>query len=407
MTVAATSDALAMSEPAPGHGATLRRHCPVCGGGDLMRSVAFDELPVLCNDLLPDRESARRAARGRFVLTYCRRCAHLFNAAFEEARVGYTQSYENSLHFSPRFVEFDTELALRLGRTYRLAGRLVVDVGCGKGDFLKRICLKTGARGIGFDKSFERDRAEAVDGVEFVGQWFEPSSRPEIRPALVTCRHVLEHVAEPSSFLAGLGAHPGIGSETIFYVEVPNALYTLRDMGIWDLIYEHVSYFTSNSLRAVMRDAGFEILNEGECFGGQYLFVEARPAATRPGGAARETDGIEPMVRAFDGAYRRKVGKWRAFLGEHDGTQTVVWGAGSKGVTFVNVVPEAADVAALVDVNPHKQGRFVPCIGIPVLAPEAIRKQPVRSIIVMNPLYREEVATAARTLGLAADIRVA
>jgi len=371
-----------------------------------MHSVSSEAVPALCNALLPDWASALAAATGRFATTYCRNCSHVFNAAFDEDRIGYTQSYENSLHFSPRFVAFVEELADRLTGTYDLKGKTIVDIGCGKGDFLKRLCSVSGARGIGFDKSFEDDRGGDVAGVTFINDWFG-DGYPDLEPDFVSCRHVVEHIAEPVEFLAGLRAHPGVGPDTVFYFEVPNALYTLRDMGIWDLIYEHVSYFTPLSLGAACEAAGYEVLDAGTSFGGQYLYIEAKPSrrphALPPIGGAE----IEDLARDFDRVYREKVAHWRDFLAERDPEQTVIWGGGSKGITFVNVVPGAERIRAIVDVNPFKQGRFAPGAGIPVVAPETLRGQPIRTIIVMNPLYRDEIAQSARDLGLSADVEVA
>ncbi|TPJ52284.1 class I SAM-dependent methyltransferase [Mesorhizobium sp. B2-7-1] len=386
--------------------ARLRIGCPVCRGQNLVHSVSFEALPVSCNSLHPDARSAAAAKTGRFTLIFCRDCDHFFNAAFEDDRIGYTPGYENSLHFSPRFVTFVDDLAHRLTTTYALDGKLAVDVGCGKGDFLKRLCSISGARGIGFDRSFEDNRGEEIAGVEFVNDWFG-DAYPDVAPDFVSCRHVLEHIADPIAFLKGLRAHPGVRPETVFYIEVPNALYTLRDMGIWDLIYEHVSYFTPRSLRMAMEAAGFEILDEDASYGDQYLFVEARPAQDRTAASHEESSEVDALVSGFDQIYSDKVAWWRDYLARRDPEQTVVWGAGSKGITFVNVVPEGARISALVDVNPHKQGRFAPGAATPVIAPERLRGKPLQLIIVMNPLYREEVARAARELGLAPEIVVA
>jgi SAM-dependent methyltransferase len=380
--------------------------CPVCRRQSLVRSVSFEAQPVSCNSLHPDSRSAAAAQTGRFALTFCRDCDHFFNAAFEDDRIGYTPGYENSLHYSPRFVAFVEDLAHRLSATYALDGKLAVDVGCGKGDFLKRLCSISGAKGIGFDRSFEDNRGEEIACVEFINDWFS-DAYPDVAPDFISCRHVLEHIADPIAFLEGLLAHPGVRPETVFYIEVPNALYTLRDMGIWDLIYEHVSYFTPRSLRTAMTAAGFEILDEGSSYGEQYVFVEARPARSRTVASHEEISEVDALVSGFGQIYNDKVAWWREYLARRDSEQTVVWGAGSKGITFVNVVPKGARIGALVDVNPHKQGRFAPGSATPVIAPETLRGKPIQSIIVMNPLYREEVARAAHELGLAPEIVVA
>ncbi|SDA38190.1 class I SAM-dependent methyltransferase [Mesorhizobium qingshengii] len=384
----------------------LRTDCPVCAQRDLLHSVSFEALPVSCNSLHADAGSAVAAQTGQFTLAFCRTCEHFFNAAFEDDRIGYTPDYENSLHFSPRFVTFVEDLADRLSVAYALDGKLAVDIGCGKGDFLKRLCSTSGARGIGFDRSYEDNRGEKIAGVEFINDWFG-DAYPDVSPDFVSCRHVLEHIANPVAFLEGLRSHPGVGSNTVFYIEVPNALYTLRDMGIWDLIYEHVSYFTPHSLRVAMETSGFEVLNEGASYGDQYLFIEARPLETPMAVDLSKSENVDELVRRFDRTYRDKVTWWRDYLSKRNPEQTVVWGAGSKGITFVNVVPEGARISALVDVNPHKQGRFAPGSGTPVIGPECLRGRPLRSIIVMNPLYRDEVAQAADRLGLAPEIIVA
>jgi hypothetical protein len=116
---------------------------------------------------------------------------------------------------------------------------------------------------------------------------------------------------------------------------------------------------------------------------------------------------VDQLVRSFDNAYREKVDYWRDYLALRDPSQTVVWGAGSKGITFVNVVPGADLIATLVDVNPHKQGRFVPRTGARVVSKQALTAQPVQSIIIMNGLYREEIATEVASLGLSSEIVVA
>jgi SAM-dependent methyltransferase len=384
----------------------LRNDCPVCGRRDLLHSVTFEALPVLCNALHSSATSARAVETGRFATAFCRSCTHIFNAAFEEDRIGYTQSYENSLHFSPRFVAFVEALAERLSNTYALSGKTVVDVGCGKGDFLKRLCAVSGAEGIGFDKSFEEDRGAAISGVRFVNDWFG-DAYADLRPDLVCCRHVIEHIADPMAFLRALRAHPGIAPETVFYFEVPNALYTLRDLGIWDLIYEHVSYFTAQSLRFAVDAAGFDVVNAGTSFGDQYLFIEARLGATGLPSDAAEVGEIEMLARTFERVHRDKITFWHNYLAARDPEKTIVWGAGSKGITFVNVVPLAARVSALVDVNTHKQGLFAPGTGTPVLAPEALRDRPIDTIIIMNPLYRDEIAGTAVALGLDPEIVVA
>jgi 2-polyprenyl-3-methyl-5-hydroxy-6-metoxy-1,4-benzoquinol methylase len=383
----------------------VRASCLVCGQNGLIPSVSISAAPALCNALHPTPEAARAAPIGRIELMYCPSCRHTFNAAYEDAAIEYSSAYENSLHYSERFVQFVDELASRLATTYALKGKTIVDVGCGKGEFLARLCSASGAAGVGFDKSFESARCDVPAGVRFVSDWFD-QRYSDVRADMVTCRHVLEHIADPVRFLRNLRCHPAIKRGSVMYVEVPNALYSFRDLGIWDLIYEHVSYFTPTSLCHALNAAGFDILDCGTSFGEQFAYVEASPGR---GSCTSIPPGpeIERLVHAFAAAYTKKVDHWRDYVGSGALGSSVVWGAGSKGVMFVNATVRQGGICALVDANPHKHGRFVPGTGTPVVAPGSLAKAKLRSIIVMNPLYEREISRAAAALEFDGEVVVA
>jgi hypothetical protein len=307
----------------------------------------------------------------------------------------YTASYDSALDFSPRFAAFQDELTRRLNATYELSGKLVIDVGCGKGGFLAHLCSVSGARGIGFDKNLGQNPHDVPD-VHFVSDWFDETYSGE-SPRLLACRHVLEHIAEPIAFLRVLNIHHSISPDTVFYFEVPNALYTLRGLGIWDLIYEHVSYFTPASFRTALETAGFEVINAGATFGDEFLYVEAIKSRPRRRVSSSEVRPIEEMVREFASAYHAKIDWWRGYLAEHGAQSVAIWGAGSKGINFLNVVPGARRIDALLDLNPRKHRRFAPGTGTEILAPAQLPRH-IRSVVVMNPIYREEIIGMAAAL---------
>ena len=379
----------------------LRADCPVCGSEQLIDTVRIARLPVFANVLYDDPGSAKAVQTGVFNARACPNCGHVFNADFDNDLVGYTQSYENALTFSPRFRAFADELVERLATTYDLAGKTLVDIGCGKGDFIKQLATRTGARGFGFDQAYEPDRdSQTPEGISFSTEWFGPK-HGDLKPDFISCRHVLEHIYEPRAFLADLARNPGVSPDTVFYFEVPNVMYTLRDMGIWDLIYEHVSYFSERSLDYVFRATGFEPIEIGESFGGQYLFIEARVTG-QPAENVSPSDAVSdfgPCVHAFRERYASKLTEWRGQL-ETGADAVAVWGAGSKGISFVNVMEMAADGVRLVDINPHKRGKFAPMTGQPVVAPDDLQDAPPSTVFVMNALYHDEIAVQLAGMGI-------
>ena len=79
---------------------------------------------------------------------------------------------------------------------------------------------------------------------------------------------MLEHIDEPREFLKALAAKLEPGTAVFF--EVPNVLFTIRDGGIWDIIYEHCGYFSPSSLTRVFQLAGFNVEEVEEAFSGQF-----------------------------------------------------------------------------------------------------------------------------------------
>lgn len=392
-----------------GSAAALARaaSCPVCGSGSPVDLLEIPAVPVYCNVLWPRREEALRAKRGPMSLKHCAACGHVFNASYDEALTDYTPAYDSSLHFSPHFSRYAEELAGRLVERYALRGKKVVEIGCGKGDFLTLLCELGGNRGWGFDRSFDPARVDAArrERIDFSQEFFTAGQATRLRPDFVCLRHVLEHVADPRGFLGELRRGFADRADAALYCEVPNALFTLKDMGIWDLIYEHCAYFTLGSLVRAAQDGGFDVLALGEAFGGQYLYVELRPGAGRALAAVPEAHRVAAVARhagTFARQYREKVGDWRERLRglREANRRAVIWGGGSKGVTFLNVLGADAGIEYVVDLNPHKQGKYVGGTGQRVVPPRFLREFGPTDVLVMNPLYEKEIVDSLRALGL-------
>jgi len=259
--------------------ALARAACPVCGNARTIEMVRIAGMPLHANLLWDSRESAVGCPKGDIHLTGCPGCDHVFNPAFDPARMEYTERYENSLFFSPQFQSYAESLAASLVRRHDLRSKDIIEIGCGKGDFLKLICGLGGNRGVGFDRSYEPDLdPERPPGVTFVRDFY--GEQYAHYPAdLICCRHVLEHIADPVRFLGELRSAIGNRLGTKVFFEVPNGLYSFHDLGIWDIIYEHFSYFTETSLATLFRNAGFRVLETGLEYDNQFLWIEALPCA--------------------------------------------------------------------------------------------------------------------------------
>ncbi len=83
----------------------------------------------------------------------------------------------------------------------------------------------------------------------------------------------------------------------------------------------------------------------------------------------------------------------------------VLWGAGSKGATYLNLVGDAAPVAGVVDINPRKCGWGVPGTPLTISAPDALTAIGPSTVLVANPIYIDEIQSKLAGIGVGADVR--
>jgi SAM-dependent methyltransferase len=383
--------------------------CPVCGGGSAAEVLSVSsQVPVFCNWLYDDAGQAQAATRGEIRLVVCTTCGHVHNAAHDEALLTYGAGYENSLHFSPTFQHYAQELAARLVDDHGLRGGTVLEIGSGKGDFLAMLVEQGAGRAIGYDPSYDGEQAGRLtdDRVTFVRAML-PDRLERLDVDLVCARHVLEHLMRPAEVVRTV-REAVIGGTTL-YAEVPDGGYLLGRTAVWDVIYEHPSHFTSCSLHRLLTDAGLPVTRLGTSFGEQYLWAEA---ALSPGARTAPAPSVDDLLIAAAGFADRAaeaLAHWANELAEAsaDGRRVALWGTGSKGVTFLNIVPGGAGVEQVVDVNPRKHGRHVPGTGQRVLAPSQLQAAPPDLVIVLNPMYLGEVGAELHRLGVSPEVRSA
>jgi SAM-dependent methyltransferase len=372
----------------------LSERCRLCSGDDLLVFHERRAVPVEQNLPRASAAEARAVVRGNLRLGCCRACGFISNLDFSEALLQYGAGYENDQTCSPLFEQHVAQLAKRIVDDHAIRGRDVVEVGCGRGTFLRRVCAAGDNRGVGFDPAYVGD--ESVDGgrVRFVREYYGPRQAGVPADAVI-CRHVIEHVPFPLQLLEAVrGALAGAVEAHAFF-ETPDVEWILDGAVLQDFFYEHCSYFSAESLAYCFRRAGFGNVSIERVFGGQYLWMHAIHRADAVTSVGAAPDGAR-IVAAAQRFARREAALHDAIAEHLRALRTVgpvaVWGAGAKGVTFLNQLDSSGGlVDCVIDINPRKQGRFVPGTGHPIVAPSSLAARGVRNVIVMNPNYADEI----------------
>jgi hypothetical protein len=382
--------------------------CPSCGATGLLAFFSARGIPSQSCVLLPDRSTALAYPTGDLVLGLCPRCGFITNIRFDPEKVDYGQPTEESQAFSPLFTEFARQLADDLVERYGLEGRTVLEVGSGKGDFLMLMAEFGIGRGIGIDPGFGRPPVgDAGHGSVELIRAFYGEVHTGLTGDLVITRHTMEHIAPVGDFFRLLRRSVEATDGATMFTEVPDTGRVLRELAFWDIYYEHCSYYTPGSLGRALREAGFTVTDIGLGFGDQYLLAHSVVGeAADPLPIEESPDEVGEMVLEFAAGAARHVAGWRQRLEglAEGGKQVALWGGGSKAVAFLTTIGLDDEVAAVVDINPYKQGMFLPGTGHEVLAPETLTEIRPDLVVVMNQIYRAEITKQLTELGIAPEV---
>lgn len=386
-------------------------NCPSCARSGMREFYSFDKAPVHSVQLMRTREEAVSYSKGEVKLGFCEGCGFISNTAYDASLQKYSGNCEETQGFSDTFNAFAKKLASELIEKYSLRRRHIIEIGCGKGEFLTLLCEMGKNSGTGFDPAYVDGRCATGANVRFIKDFYS-EKYSGTRGDFIICKMTLEHIGATGAFLKSLRRSLEGRNDTVLFFQVPDVTRVLGELAFWDIYYEHCSYFSPGSLARLFRDSGFEVTGMRKDYGGQYIMLEARPSGAdhaKPVPEEDDIDSIKVLVEYFSQNIARKIISWKNRLGEFEkrGLKTVIWGSGSKGVSFLTTLGADANIARAVDINPYRQGTFLAGTGHEIVAPEYLLKLKPDAVIVMNPVYTGEVERELARLGIKAELLTA
>jgi hypothetical protein len=382
---------------------TSQPTCPVCDSSSVEIFLQRKSVPVHQNLVIDNQDEARGITRGDLAMTCCHRCGFVFNASFEPDKLSYNAYYDNTQTHSQLFNDYVDGLIHYLIHEHSVHQCKIIEVGCGKGTFLRKLIQQAPSNtAIGFDPTYDGPDVILDGRVEFK-KVFYGAEYAHMPADIIVCRHVIEHIKHPVEFLRTIRAALTSSPHAKIFFETPCVDWILRHQVIWDFFYEHCSIFTESSLTTAFEIAGFTVQNSRRVFEGQYLWIEASPAANSE---TKTIDYNPSSIRDMSHAFAAKddilYKRWKTKIQELVTLGKVaVWGAGAKGVTFANLIdPDALFFDCIIDVNPHKQGKFLPGSGHQILSFQLAFDRGIRYAILMNPNYQDEIFHLLKESGI-------
>jgi hypothetical protein len=365
--------------------------CPICLKPANESIYQLDSIPVTSASVFSTAENAKAVPRGSLNLSVCYNCGLVFNKSFSSSLAEVGATYESSQAASAHFNAYARSLASEWVEKYNLCGKKVIEVGAARGEFLQELLRAGVAHATGFDPLTSGQPAGECRNLELIPRFFDQSTLDAEGDALV-CRHTLEHIPEVGAFLKLVASWAAKRPDRVVLFEVPASERIFSEFAFWDIYYEHCNYFTKRSLWTAFASAGFDVKTVRFSYNDQYLLLEATIGKQPFGAKALAPGDPSESIANFEKPTKQSIRHTRSLLSRLKADGPVIfWQAASKTVGFLSAVGTDAGIQHAIDLNPHRHHNYLPGSGVKIIPPDAILDVNPLYIILMNPVYLNEV----------------
>ena len=390
-------------------------HCRFCST-PLRHVVADLGMSPMANAYRRPEEMSRMERFYPLRAYVCEQCLLVQLEEFESPQeifsdYAYFSSYSESwLRHAQRYAD-DMRARFGLGPDSK-----VVEIACNDG-YLLRWFRDAGVPVLGVEPAANVAESARALGIDVAVRFFGRETARELAAAghradLMTANNVVAHVPDLNDFVAGfkiLAKPTGVVTFEFHHV------LQLLERNQFDTIYhEHFCYHSLTTFRRILAHHGLEVFDvETLSTHGGSLRVFAqhddtglRPVSSRVDAMLALEDahgltGLDAYV-AYDVRAKRMKRRFLRFLidAKDAGKSIVAYGAPAKGNTLLNYAGVRTDfVDYTVDMNPHKQGRFLPGTGIPIRSPDAIAATRPDYVLILPWNLRDEIVQQMAHIG--------
>ena len=311
-----------------------------------------------------------------------KQCAYCHLVQLCGDQVLYEEAATSATSYSPSISKYRRQQALNFVHRFELEGCTVLDVGCGDGYFLSYLA-DAGARGVGVELSRKAFEIGVQRGLTMHRLYINSNCRVPGAPFdAFTSFHVLEHTANPNEFLRGISAN--IRENAVGMITVPAWEQIKEQSRYYDLIADHLCYFSERTLRLALEMNGFTVINIDRDWNGEDLVALVRNTSTS------DLDILCPsrerVLQACESFFSEAAERGRA---------VAVWGASQQAVTVL-ALKSWSGIRYVVDSAAYKQGRFTPVSHLLIVGPQQLAQDLVDDVLVIAPRFTGEIVEQLR-----------
>ncbi len=376
----------------------MKSNCCLACKGRLKETplLTLEGMPASAQDI-PDSNQVKQ---DQGITLNLHQCPHCGLVQFDCQPVEYYRDVIRSGGFTTTMVELRRRQYQHFIEACRLEGKKIIEAGCGRGEFLS-VLREFPVQAFGIEHREDLVQLAKDGGLTVWRQFTETEDTVLESPDKKAgppyhgflSFNFLEHQPDPDKMLRCIWNN--LTEDGVGLVTVPSLEYILEHNGYYELIRDHLAYYTFETLRSLMEHNGFQVVEE-EMVNRDTLSVIVRKTAMPDKAVWEHPEEIDITgLLASRQSIDRQVNQLVNRLHE-EGKTLAVWGASHQGFTLAATTGLGRKVRYIMDSAPFKQGRFAPASHILIVDPDHFLKEPVDAILIVAPGYTDEIAGIIR-----------
>jgi 2-polyprenyl-3-methyl-5-hydroxy-6-metoxy-1,4-benzoquinol methylase len=356
-------------------------NCVGCGSLNTKQIFRLPNIPRFTQKVL-DRPDADPFQGQDVQLLQCGECGLVQVDPDSLSHDGYWEDYLNSRAVTQLYAAYDELHAEKLSSKFSLAGKTVLEVGCGDGYFLERLRERK-VHVCAIEPSHKAAEILKQKQIPVYNTYVDDQIVETVKERFdgLICRQVLDLVKSPNMVLRNAARLLRPGACAL--IDVPSWSKLLIDQRYYSVLPDRVSYFTAETLLRFLERNGFHVL---EIFhGAEDEYVGAYCLYQPPG-----HELLTEFCAHFDNfcqAYEKLLQELK-----NTGKSIAAWGAGAKGVTIFSMMKTGPkEIRYVIDKDPTRWERYMPGSQLKIVKPEMLKSQPVDVMIVTASMFLKEI----------------
>ena len=260
-----------------------------------------------------------------------------------------------------------------------LNNQKILELGCGGGEFLgilkdypvkaygvehsEKLVQKALENGLNVDRDFPESENHIFKNTPFKA---------------FTSFNFLEHQPKPLTYLRAI--YNNLEEEAYGLITVPSFEYIVEQESFYEIIPDHIAYYSMDSLKTLLANAGFDVLKEERVNRDTLAVIVAKKRKPDVSAIVRQKEDIKKETYKLIETYK------------NNNKKIAIWGASHQGFTLCATLDLKDKIEFIIDSAPFKQGLYAPASHIKIISPLDATKTDISAILIVAPGYTKEIA---------------